>query len=413
MTSRKTPKKKFRSIELFTGAGGLALGTHLAGFHHEALIEWERNACETLRWNARNNSISGTHDWNVIQGDVRSVDFKQFGDIDLVAGGPPCQPFSLGGKHKGRLDPRDMFPQFIRAVRELQPKAFILENVKGLTRAAFSTYLEYIKLQLTFPSITAPHDLDWEEHLSKLKKHQVCAHMTDLSYDLYMTLVNAADYGVPQVRHRVLIIGFRRDVRASWEFPIGQHTDQRLKFEQLVSGEYWKRHKLRKPRIETSSRFPSVEQVGLSLPWKTLRDAIGDLPAPNSKAERGEIINHALQLGAKSYPGHTGSPIDWPSKTLKAGVHGVPGGENTVLFPDGSLRYLTVREAARVQTFPDTWRFLGSWTETMRQLGNAVPVVLAQNIAKAVHERLVIADEGRTSLRPARIRELNSETDSI
>ena len=109
------------------------------------------------------------------------------------------------------------------------------------------------------------------------------------------------------------------------------------------------------------------------------------LPKPSkSDAPLGEIHNHRMQPGARPYPGHTGSPFDSPSKTLKAGDHGVPGGENMIAFPDGSYRYLTVREAARVQTFPDAWRFEGVWSEAMRQLGNAVPVDLAAAVAKSV-----------------------------
>ena len=121
-----------------------------------------------------------------------------------------------------------------------------------------------------------------------------------------------------------------------------------------------------------------------------MRDAIGDLPEPSSKGEHPTFANHRLNPGARVYVGHTGSQIDWPSKTLKAGVHGVPGGENMIAFEDGSVRYLTVREAARIQTFPDSWRFEGAWSEAMRQLGNAVPVVLAGVVARSVagHLRL-------------------------
>jgi DNA (cytosine-5)-methyltransferase 1 len=112
------------------------------------------------------------------------------------------------------------------------------------------------------------------------------------------------------------------------------------------------------------------------------------LPTPRVDRESKEFSNHRLNPGARAYPGHTGSPLDLPSKTLKAGVHGVPGGENMIAFEDGALRYLTVREAARIQTFPDTWHFEGAWSEAMRQLGNAVPVGLAEIVAKSVAARL-------------------------
>jgi DNA (cytosine-5)-methyltransferase 1 len=123
------------------------------------------------------------------------------------------------------------------------------------------------------------------------------------------------------------------------------------------------------------------------LPWMTVRDAIADLPEPVEHSDNG-VPNHTLNPGARSYPGHTGSPFELPAKTLKAGDHGVPGGENMLRRSDGSVRYFTVREAARLQTFPDDFIFPGSWTETMRQLGNAVPVRLGEVVARSVADSL-------------------------
>ena len=140
-----------RSVELFAGAGGLALGVHAAGFHHDAVVEWDHDACNTIRENQRLGSkfVQG---WSVHEGDVAKFDYSTIDDgLDLLAGGPPCQPFSLAGKHRGHQDERNMFPQVVRAVRELQPKAIIVENVKGLARPTFADYLNYILLQLKFP----------------------------------------------------------------------------------------------------------------------------------------------------------------------------------------------------------------------------------------------------------------------
>jgi DNA (cytosine-5)-methyltransferase 1 len=138
-----------------------------------------------------------------------------------------------------------------------------------------------------------------------------------------------------------------------------------------------------------------AEKLGarpITNPWQTVRDAISDLPDPEHDAGASRLIsNHRFQAGARSYAGHTGSPLDEPAKTLKAGVHGVPGGENMLARPDGSVRYFTVRESARLQTFPDTFVFHGSWTETMRQLGNAVPVRLAEVIGRGVAHKLKFA----------------------
>jgi DNA (cytosine-5)-methyltransferase 1 len=138
-------------------------------------------------------------------------------------------------------------------------------------------------------------------------------------------------------------------------------------------------------------------------PWLTVRDAISDLPDPEQRPNS-NIPNHVFIRGARSYPGHTGSPLDAPAKTLKAGDHGVPGGENMLARIDGSIRYFTVREAARLQTFPDEYIFSGGWSESMRQLGNAVPVRLAETVAKSVAQTLdtLSASDARDLSRAAR-----------
>jgi DNA (cytosine-5)-methyltransferase 1 len=130
-----------------------------------------------------------------------------------------------------------------------------------------------------------------------------------------------------------------------------------------------------------------LDPADLLLPWQTVRDALLGLPSPTLKGTPG-VLNHVLQLGARSYPGHSGSPVDYPAKTLKAGAHGVPGGENMLLSNDGKVRYFTVRESARLQTFPDDYELYGSWGEAMRQLGNAVPLLLAQKVAGSVFKHL-------------------------
>jgi DNA (cytosine-5)-methyltransferase 1 len=382
-----------KSIELFTGAGGLALATHNAGFRHSGLIEWNADACETLRRNAEAESHLGIADWTILETDVRDVAFQRFGDVDLIAGGPPCQPFSIGGKHRGAADSRNMIPEFVRAVRELEPKAFIFENVKGLTRQAFRGYFEYTTLQLTYPALTRKVGEDYEEHLSRLEDAHTRGGRRGLTYNVVSRVFNAADFGVPQVRERVFIVGFRADLGLEWHFPAPSHSLDALLYSQWVSGEYWKRHSLKSPerppeRYESRVRELSHRPRPMETPWRTIRDAISDLPEPPLRENGSGPLNHVFQPGARQYKGHTGSLADFPSKTLKAGDHGVPGGENTVCFPDGTIRYLTVREAARVQTFPDGWRFCGAWSETMRQLGNAVPVLLAEAAARSVAARL-------------------------
>ncbi len=387
-----------KCVELFAGAGGLAMGVHLAGFEPQAVVEWDKWACDTIRENGARGYplVAG---WNVQEGDVRAFDWESVGDgIDLLAGGPPCQPFSMGGKHKAHDDNRDMFPATVDIVRRLRPRAFIVENVKGLTRASFANYYQYILLQLNFPEVSRQQDEDWLGHFRRLQSEKASGRAVGkgLTYNVVPTLVNAADYGVPQKRERVFIIGFRSDLGVEWSFPKPTHSLDALLFDQWITGVYWERHGISKAsRPQMPEKFAArvrrlKEQPPETLAWRTVRDALIGLPDPESPAAK-DFPDHRFQPGAKVYPGHTGSPLDLPAKTLKAGDHGVPGGENMLVREDGSVRYFSVREAARVQTFPDGYRFHGAWSETMRQLGNAVPVMLGRIVAASVAERLIVA----------------------
>ena len=378
---------KYTSLELFSGAGGLALGLEESGFDHSALVEWDEDCCITMR---ENKAIDG---WQVHHMDVSKFDYSPYaGKIDLIAGGPPCQPFSLGGKHQAYLDARDMFPQAIRSIREVRPKAFIFENVKGLTRPSFSKYFEYIRLHLSYPEIIRKESEDWLDHLARMENHHTRGKTNGLTYKVVARVLNAADYGIPQRRERVIIVGFRNDVDVEWHYPSPTHSYESLVKSQRI-GEYWERHEI--PKRQRTSPLISGDSGGYNyntlfklqelLPWQTVRDAIGDLPDPKKP---NDIPNHIYVPGAKTYAGHTGSHLDLPSKTIKAGGHGVPGGENMILYPDGKVRYFTVREAARIQTFPDNYIVKGSWGESMRQLGNAVPVKLGHILGESVREQL-------------------------
>lgn len=385
---------RLTSFELFAGAGGLALGAELAGFQSLGIVEWDKWACETVRDNRRNAHplVSG---WAVHEGDVRDFPWSSIEEnVDLLAGGPPCQPFSLRGAARAHADNRDMFPAMISAVRALTPRAFIVENVEGLLRKQFSDYFRYILLCLEFPERVAREGETWFDHLSRLarEKEKTNPSASELTYTVTSTLVNAADYGVPQKRERVFIVGFRSDLEVSWSFPSPTHSWDALLYAQRRDGEYWSWHGLPSP-----SRCPEIEKPnGEMLPWRTVRDALSGLPEAKM-SDTGEVFNHVLKPGAKIYPGHTGSALDAPSKTLKAGVHGVPGGENMLIDDEGRPRYCTVREAARIQTFPDGYRLNGAWSEAMRQLGNAVPVKLAQVVASSVSEALIESEMKRVS----------------
>lgn len=382
-----------KSLELFAGAGGLGIGLHQAGFHPLNVIEWDRYCCDTIRENQARGSKFVKSWKTVTEGDVRKVDFGRYeGKVQLISGGPPCQPFSLGGKHRAHGDNRDMFPQAIRAVREARPRAFIFENVKGLTRATFRNYFEYIRLQLEHPEITLGDDEEWLDHLARLERHHTGGSRDGLHYRVVTRLLNAADYGVPQRRERVVFVGFRDDLGIEWTFPTVTHSQDALLWDQ-TKGDYWDRHRVaRGERIlseRSRSRAERLDGKPTEEPWRTVRDAIQDLPdLDRVSVLPAGVFNHRLQPGARSYPGHTGSPLDEAAKTLKAGVHGVPGGENMLVRADGSVRYFSVRESARLQTFPDDFVFHGSWTETMRQLGNAVPVLLARRVGESVADHL-------------------------
>lgn len=383
------------AVELFAGAGGLGMGVSEAGFTPVEIVEWDRWCCDTINYN-RAKGVAPVSGWpEPHHGDVRPRSFLHLeGKVALVSGGPPCQPFSIGGKHKAFDDERDMWPQAVRVVRETRPKSFIFENVKGLTRATFATYLSYINLQLHHPALARGIEEDWKDHFGRLQQHHSSGGHNDPEYRVLMEVLNAANFGVPQRRERVVFVGFRSDLKVRWKFPTETHSIDALLWDMCRTGEYWDRHKVPKIQRDLDSRLLN-RALTLSArpdasPWKTVRDAISDLPDPRLQPDN-VVLNHRFQPGARTYAGHTGSPLDLPGKTLKAGVHGVPGGENMLLRADGSVRYFTVRESARLQTFPDQYELHGSWTEAMRQLGNAVPVKLARKIAMDVAKHLQCA----------------------
>jgi DNA (cytosine-5)-methyltransferase 1 len=385
------------SVELFAGAGGLAIGIERAGFRPLAIVEWDGDACATLRHNAR-RGVQNLAYWPIHQQDVRNFDYCSIPEgIDLLAAGVPCQPFSIGGKHKGHLDERNMFPELIRAIRKLRPLAVLVENVRGLARPSFARYFGYIELMLMYPEIERKGNEDWLEHAARLECYHTRGKRDGLWYRVVHRVLNAADFEVPQKRERLFMVAIRADLRVEWSFPPPTHSSDALLWEQFQTRGYWDRHHVSKRNItrlneQTQGRLRALNSMLIPPqynPWKTIRDAFSTLPPLAKKRTTEEpSLTHFHIPGAKSYVGHTGSSLDEPAKTLKAGVHGVPGGENTLLLPDGSVRYFSIRESARLQTFPDEFVFPGSWTESMRQIGNAVPVTLAEHLAKKLRATL-------------------------
>lgn len=413
------------SIELFAGGGGMALGLHQAGFRHIAVNERDLRSLETLKSNHASAKRPARKRWPVLAGDVKAQGWDRYADqATLVAGGAPCQPFSIGGVHCGDEDERNLWPAFIDVVRRVKPLAAIGENVRGLTRPKFLPYLDYICDRLSAPGLTPHADETWQEHDARLRAALACEDVPDDErYLVDRRLMLAADFGVPQLRYRLFIVALRADIGVRWDhdaeygsrwsWPKPTHDRNALLASQL-DGSYWERHGIdrREPKV-AKSRMSAVEQAAETMaagkvkPWRTLRDALTGkldtggfraLPDPVDFTGAEHFNFHIGIPGARLYEGHSGNPMDWPAKTIKAGVHGVPGGEHIALLDDGSHRYLTVRECARVQTFPDSWAFEGPRSEASRQIGNAVPVHLAKimghHVADAITDATADEDQG-------------------
>jgi len=393
-----------RSVELFAGCGGLAMGLARAGFRHKLVVEIDPHAVNTLRENKR-CKVAHVEHWPIEAKDIKIIDYSGISDeIDLVAGGPPCQPFSIGGRHLGPEDYRNLWPEAIRAVRELRPRAFMFENVRGLLRPAFDDYLSYLKQYLSSPEIAIRAGERWQSHWERLRRRTASVSVT--SYKVVFRAINTADYGAAQQRHRAIAIGIRSDVTEDWVFPAATHSRKALIWSKYVSGSYWLKHgiELRGSAVTLGSDTAMLARIvqdiyePVGAPWQTIRDTIADLPTPSENSE--PVLNHRLRPGAKAYPRHTGSQWDQPAKTLKAGNHGVPGGENMLILRDGEVRYFTLREMARLQGLPDEFILPSGWKRPIQQLGNAVPVPVGESIGQGI-AKILAASVDRKSLAAA------------
>lgn len=373
-----------RSAELFAGCGGLALGMSRAGFEHALMVEYDADAVATALHN-RERKVDHVADWPMSRSDVRDIDWEPLrGQLAVISGGPPCQPFGIGGKKQGPEDARDMWPEAVRAIREAAPDGFLFENVRNLAGPKFQSYLSWIVASLERPSVVRLVGEDHSEHSRRLS-----AIHRRREYAVSWQVVNAADYGAPQIRHRVLLFGTAARLSIEPGKMEPTHSHDRLLWDQYVTGSYWRRHGLRTRDLVASDRdarrvalLKEQNKAPAEKPWVTVRDAISGLGEPDG------LRNHVFQPGARVYPGHTGSPLDRPAKALKAGDHGVPGGENMMVLDDGSVRYFTLREAARLVGMPDDYLFPRSWSESMRQLGNAVPAQLGEAAGRWLVGRL-------------------------
>ncbi|MBI4876179.1 MAG: DNA cytosine methyltransferase [Acidobacteria bacterium] len=300
-------------LELCAGAGGQALGLEQAGFEHAGLVEIDRHCCQTLRTNRPH--------WNVVEADLRKFDGSPFEGVDLVAGGLPCPPFSVAGKQLGMNDERNLFPAAIRIVEQCRPRAVLIENVRGILDAVFDDYRNHVQKQLE-----------------------------RLGYTPEWRLFNAVDFGVPQLRPRVLFVAVRKDLCGSFSWP-----------------------------LPGSAQAPTVGDV-----LYDLMAANGWKGAAGWKKRAGEIAPTVVGGSHKH-----GGPDLGPTRARKAwaslGVDGLGIWDSAPGPGFVGMPRLTLRMVARLQGFPDDWQFTGGKTAAYRQVGNAFP----PPVARAVAEQLI------------------------
>lgn len=325
-----------RTVELFAGAGGLALGLELAGLTTDAMIEIDKSACETLKKNRP--------EWNVINDDVRNIDFKKYyKKIDVVTGGFPCQAFSYAGKKLGFEDVRGtMFFEFARAVKEIKPKLFIGENVRGLINHDDGRTLKTI--------------IDI---------------LSDLGYNVRYELLNAVNYGVPQKRERIIIVGTLPEYEFNFPKPEERIVTIKEAFFNVPKSE---------GMLFSANRKRILDMVPPGGCWR-------DLPVDVQK----EFMGKSYYSGG----GRTGMArrLSWdePSLTLTTS----PSQKQTERCHPAETRPFTVREYARIQTFPDEWEFCGTISDKYKQIGNAVAVRMAYKLGKSIIE--AIQNKNRTT----------------
>ncbi len=308
---------RFTVAEFCVGGGGQALGLEAAGFDCTAAVEIDENCCTTLRLNRPQ--------WNVLHEDMRLVDGSQWRNVDLFAAGVPCPPFSIAGKQLGTDDERDLFPEAIRIIGQMKPKAIMLENVPGFASAKFSDYRDKLRLQLL-----------------------------DLGYESDWRILQAADYEVPQLRPRFILVGLpkKRMSYFEWPHPINREVTVGNTLRDLMSQRGWK----------------GADQ------W----------------VENAQKIAPTVVGGSKKHGGPDLGPTRARKQWLELGVDGLgianepPASD----FPVDAIPRLTVRMVARIQGFPDFWKFSGKKTAAYRQVGNAFPPPVASSIGLAISNAL-------------------------
>lgn len=320
-----------RVLDICSGGGGEALGLEAAGFVNVGAIDNDKAACQTLRVNRP--------DWNVIEDDLVRVSGERFRGVELLAGGVPCPPFSIAGKQLGVDDERDLFPAALRLVEETRPAAVLLENVPGFASARFAVY-----------------------------RGECIVGLTRLGYAVDWRVLNASDYGVPQVRSRFVLVALRTPYAARFQWP------------------------------EPTAR--PLATVG-----ETLADlmAAGGWPGAEAWQQKARGIAPTLVGGSKKHGGPDLGPTrakkQWEALAVDGwGIANLPPG---IDFPLDGLPKLTLRMTARLQAFPDTWTFAGGKTAAYRQIGNALPPPVAQAVGEAISAALNGRSRAGRLIRPS------------
>ena len=306
------------TLELCAGAGGQALGYEQAGVHHAGLVELSKHACATLRLNRP--------EWNVVEQDLNAFDGSAFEKVDIISGGLPCPPFSIAGKQLGTRDERNLFPAMIRLVDQIRPRAVMVENVRGILDGIFADYRQYVGAELV-----------------------------KLGYQPGWKLMTAADFGVPQLRPRVIFVALRKEYSEHFSWPGPTSYSPKTVGEtlaDLMAANGWKG----------------------AIDWSAAANEI----APT-------LVGGSLKHGGPDL-GPTRAKRAWAS----LGVDGL-GIANEAPGPDfQGMPRLTVRMVARIQGFPDSWQFTGGKTAAYRQIGNAFPPPFARAVAECLKACLTV-----------------------
>ena len=309
--------QKFKSLEICAGAGGQALGLEKAGFDHIILVELEPLACETLRINRPK--------WNIIQGDLRTFEATSYnGQVDLLAGGVPCPPFSIAGKQLGQMDDRDLFPEALRLAKECNPKAILLENVRGLLNPKFEDY-----------------------------RNEIIGTLENLGYKTDWQLLNASEFGVSQLRPRAILVALKKEYFNYFKWPEKQKE---------------------KPKSVGELLYEAMAELG----WESVDEW-------RKKANK---IAPTIVGGSKKHGGADLGPTRAKKAWAELGVDGKGLANHPPTNGYKGNPRLTLGMTALIQGFPKDWKFAGKKTPAYRQVGNAFPPPVAQAVGKSIIKAL-------------------------